>query len=252
MRIKSDPSGTDASGVPLPVIKLRELEGMLREGDVVFTRIPHPPFTQIADATGTWTNHVGIVVGFNRCGAVIAESRVPVSCRTLFSFFARRSAQGRVAVLRPHRALSEAEIQRLQNAVRRRLGRLYDTGFNLRSHRQFCSRFVREVLQESTGIEAGGIETFRDLLARNPRTDLRLWKLWYFGHIPWERATVTPASLYGSPALRVVFDGADRAVASWTTPWRRVFSSKAAKPNSSPRGSPRLSVNRSNARVSRP
>src|ERR1700722_15130106 len=108
MRLTSDRSSADASGPQLPVLKLRELEGLLREGDVVFTRIPHAPFTQIADATGTWTNHVGIVVGFSRFGAVIAESRVPLSCRTLFSFFARRSAQGRVAVLRPHRALSEA------------------------------------------------------------------------------------------------------------------------------------------------
>jgi hypothetical protein len=208
MRLTSDRGSAEASEPPLPVLKLRELEGLLREGDVVFTRIPHAPFTQIADATGTWTNHVGIVVGFNRFGAVIAESRVPLSCRTLFAFFARRSAQGRVAVLRPHQALSEGEIRRLQIAVRRRLGRFYDTGFNIRSRRQFCSRFVREVLQESTGIEVGGIETFRDLLARNPRADLRLWKLWYFGHIPWERTTVTPASLYASPALRVVFDGA--------------------------------------------
>jgi hypothetical protein len=207
MRLTSDQSSADASDPPLPVLKLRELEGLLREGDVVFTRIPHAPFTQIAEATGSWTNHVGIVVGFNRFGAVIAESRVPLSCRTLFSFFARRSAQGRVAVLRPHRTLSDAEIWRLQTAVRRRLGRIYDTGFNIRSRRQFCSRFVREVLQESAGIEIGRIETLRDLLARNPRADLRLWKLWYFGHIPWERATVTPASLYASPALHVVFDG---------------------------------------------
>lgn len=192
---------------PLPALRLHELQGLLREGDIVFTRISHPPFSQIAEATRTWTNHVGIVVGFNRFGAVIAESRVPVSCRTLFSFFVRRSAYGRVAVLRPRRPLSEEDSQRLRAAVKRRLGRLYDTGFNLKSRRQFCSRFVREVLQESTGIEVGDVETFHDLLARNPAADLRLWKLWYFGRIPWERTTVTPASLYGSPSLTVVFDG---------------------------------------------
>lgn len=197
----------NAADSPLPVLKLRELEGLLRVGDVVFTRIPHVPFTQVADATRTWTNHVGIVVGFNRLGAVMAESRVPLSCRTLFSFFARRSAQGRVAVLRPRQPLSEEDIRRLRGAVRARLGRLYDTGFSLNSRRQFCSRFVREVLQESTGLEVGEVETLRDLLARNPQADLRLWKLWYFGRIPWERATVTPASLYASPSLSVVFDG---------------------------------------------
>ena len=145
--------------------------------------------------------------GFDGAGAVIAESRVPLSRFTRFKTFVRRSAHGRLAVLRLHRPLSDEEIRRLQRATRCRLGRLYDTGFNLRSRRQFCSRFVREALQESTGVVVGEVTTFRDLLERNPGTDLRLWKAWYFGRIPWERATVTPGSLYASPSLNVVFDG---------------------------------------------
>jgi hypothetical protein len=200
---------------------LRELEGTLRAGDIIFTRIAGAPFRQIADATGTWTNHVGIVVGFNRFGAVVAESRVPLSCRSRFISFVRRSAQGRVAVLRLSRPLSDEEVRRLQRAARSRLGRLYDTGFNLRSRRQFCSRFVHEVLHESTGVAVGEVTTFRDLLERNPGTDLSLWKAWYFGRIPWERSTITPASLYSSPALQVVFDGAIPPPARLVSPrWR--------------------------------
>lgn len=191
----------------LPIRMRRELEDTLRAGDIVFTRIRGSPFRQIADATGTWTNHVGIVVGFDVTGAVIAESRVPLSRFTKFNNFVRRSAHGRVAVLRLHRPLSDEEIRGLQRATGSRLGRLYDTGFNLRSRRQFCSRFVREALQESTGVVLGEITTFRDLFERNPATDLRLWKAWYFGRIPWGRTTVTPGSLYASPSLKVVFDG---------------------------------------------
>jgi Permuted papain-like amidase enzyme, YaeF/YiiX, C92 family len=117
----------------LPTLTFHELEGTLCAGDIIFTRIRGTPFRQIADATGTWTNHVGIVVGFNRFGAVIAESRVPLSRRTRFRSFVRRSAQGRVAVLRLPQPLSDEEIRRLQRAARSRLGRFYDTGFNLRS-----------------------------------------------------------------------------------------------------------------------
>jgi hypothetical protein len=62
-------------------------------------------------------------------------------------------------------------------------------------------------LQESTGVVIGEATTFRGLLERKPAADLRLWKVWYFGRIPWERATVTPESLYASPSLKVVFDG---------------------------------------------
>jgi Permuted papain-like amidase enzyme, YaeF/YiiX, C92 family len=190
--------------------QITELEGRLRVGDLVFTRIGGIPFTQVAAATGTWTNHVGIVVGFNSLGAVVAESRVPLSRRTRFRGFVRRSADGRVAVLRLPRSLTEEECSLLRWSMKRRLWRLYDTGFNLRSRRQFCSRFVREVLQESTGEAIGEIQTFRELLEQNPGADLRLWKLWYFGRIPWDRTTITPGSLYTSHSLEVVFDGTVR------------------------------------------
>jgi hypothetical protein len=187
--------------------QISDLESGLRVGDIVFTRIDGLPFRQVADATGTWTNHVAIVVGFNWLGAIVAESRVPLSRRTRFRRFVRRSAGGRVAVLRLPRSLSDEEVTMLRRSMRRRLGRLYDTGFNLRSRRQFCSRFVREVLQESTGEAIGEVQTFRELLERNPAADLRLWKMWYFGRIPWDRTTVTPESLYTCRSLRIVFDG---------------------------------------------
>lgn len=186
---------------------VRELESTLRVGDLVFTRIQGHLFGEIASLTGAWTNHVGIVAALGPAGAVVAESRVPLSCCTSFRSFVHRSSEGRVAVLRLPWRLSEHEIRRLQRATSDRLGYLYDTGFNLRSRRQFCSRFVREVLEESTGAVLGEVLTFSDLLARNPETDLRLWKLWYFGRIPWGRTTVTPASLYSSSSLQVVFDG---------------------------------------------
>jgi hypothetical protein len=68
-------------------------------------------------------------------------------------------------------------------------------------------RFVREVFLEATDADLGEVVTFADLLAQHPGTDLRLWKFWYFGRIPWQRLTVTPESLYRSPTLRLVFDG---------------------------------------------
>lgn len=186
---------------------LSDLERDLRVGDLVFIRIPWTPFRQIAAATGAWTNHVGIVSDIDRSNVLIAESRFPMSCRTSFARFVHRSEYGRVAVLRRSRAWSDPQVWRLQQAIAGRLGRLYDTGFNLRSRRQFCSRFVYEVLQEATGEELGQVTTFKDLLVDNAEIDLRLWKVWYFGRIPWTRTTVTPASLYLSSALQVVFDG---------------------------------------------
>lgn len=159
---------------------------------------------QVAEATGTWTNHVGVVI--DRAGT-IAESRFPLSGTTSFRHFLRRSAGGRVAIGRLRRPLGEHEQERVGAAARRRTGILYDTGFNLESRRQFCSRYAREVVEEATGEVLGTVETFDDLLRARPHAPLWFWRLWYFGRIPWQRRTVTPVSVLRSPALAIAFDG---------------------------------------------
>lgn len=95
----------------------------------------------------------------------------------------------------------------MRAAAHARLGRLYDTGFNLDSGRQFCSKFVREVLNEACGTSLGEVSTLGALFAWRAGTNVRLWKLWYFGRVPWMRRTITPGSLYADPALQVAFDG---------------------------------------------
>lgn len=186
---------------------LRELGPRLAVGDVVFIRVAARPFAEVATATGTWTNHVGIVVDTSGDEPVIAESTVPWSRQTSLARFVARSEGGRVAVARLATPLSVDQHRRVADAAQRRLGAWYDTGFDLHSRRQFCSRFVREVLAEATGVQVGEVETFGHLLQRHPEGNVRFWTLWYLGSIPWQRETVTPASVLHSPHLLSVFDG---------------------------------------------
>jgi hypothetical protein len=195
-------------------ISLSELTRVLAVGDLIFIRVPFAPFRKIAAATGSWTNHVGVVVDIGAGGPVIAESKFPFSRMSSLHNFVGRSEHGRVAVSRLHTVLTEVERGRVLCAATRRLGVLYDTGFNVRSHRQFCSRFAREVIAEATGILIGEVESFATLLSRRPDTDLRFWTAWYFGRIPWSRETISPASLLASANLEVVFDGAASVAAS--------------------------------------
>lgn len=193
-------------GAPAEPVKLNELTKQLQVGDVVFIRIPRAPFTKVADSTMSWTNHVGIVSDVSGREPLIAESRVPLSGETTLSKFVQRSDNGRIAVTRLV-TLDAQQQQKLKKAVRARNGILYDTGFDLHSSRQFCSRYVREVLDEATGVKLGEVESFSTLLKRNPEADQAFWKSWYFGSIPWQRKTVTPASLLNDKQLHVVFDG---------------------------------------------
>lgn len=191
----------------LPAIPRAALASQLQVGDLIFIRVPALPFREVAAATASWTNHVGIVVAANGAEPEVAESTFPLSKRGGLTRFLARSEDGRVEVSRLNAPLSPAQQQTLVLAAQQRMGVFYDTGFDLHSRRQFCSRFVHEVVQQATGIEVGRVETFGAMLAQNPDTKLGFWRLWYFGRIPWQRETVTPASVLNSAQLHAVFDG---------------------------------------------
>lgn len=191
----------------LPSMPLQALADHLQVGDLVFVRLRARPFVEAADVMLSWTNHVGIVVSTHRKEPVIAESVVPMSRLSRLSRVIGRSDHWRVAVKRLPEPLTARQQTRLEEAVRKRLGVLYDGGFDLHSRRQFCSKFVREVMAEASGCKLGEVETLADLFANNPDARVGFWKLWYLGRIPWTRQTVTPVSLLLSPTLHTVFDG---------------------------------------------
>lgn len=196
-----------AGAAPQAQATLGELNRQLRLGDVVFIHVTPRPFKEISRVTRSWVNHVGIVTRVDGGEARIAESTFPFSRMTSLSAFAARSEGGRLAVARLPRPLSNTETHALAAATRTRLGIRYDTGFDLHSRGQYCSRFVHEILRDATGEAVGEVETFQALLARNPEAGLGFWRLWFLGRIPWQRQTVTPASLYRSTRLLPVFDG---------------------------------------------
>jgi len=176
-------------------------------GDLVFIRVRAPLFRQIAAATGSWTNHVGIVIALEGEQAIVAESAIPWSRLTPLRRFAARSVGGRIAVARCAAPLSAEQERNLRRAAVARLGILYDLGFDLNSRRQFCSKFVRQIMQEALGVTLGETQDFAALRAARPDTPLAYWKFWYLGRIPWQRVTITPAAVLASPQLRIVFDG---------------------------------------------
>ena len=186
---------------------LDDLAAQLRVGDLVFIRVGFKPFREVAMATGSWTNHVGIVVATDGTRVQVAEATVPLSRRGSLERFVARSDGGRVAVRRLAAPLTDVQALKVDAAARQRERVLYDTGFDLHSPRQFCSRFVHEVLQEATGTTVGEVETFQQLLHRQPQVNLGFWRWWYLGQIPWQRQTVTPSSVMDSPKLETVFDG---------------------------------------------
>ncbi|MBG5890896.1 YebB family permuted papain-like enzyme [Providencia rettgeri] len=178
-------------------------------GDVVFTSIGTELFRQIASASLCWSNHVGMIVGHNGEDYLVAESRVPLSTTTTLSRFIARSSDNRYSVRRFSHTLTSEQKSALVAEVPARLNKFYHTGFNYESSRQFCSKFVFDIYQSALSVQIGELETFKELLTKNPNAKLNFWKLWFIGQIPWERKTVTPASLWHHPELSLIYRSHD-------------------------------------------
>lgn len=173
-------------------------------GDIVFTCIGAALFGQISTASQCWSNHVGIIIGHNSEDYLVAESRIPLSTVTTLSLFIQRSAGQRYAVRRLRGGLKVEQKLAIMEQVPSRLNKFYHTGFKYESSRQFCSKFVFDIYKDTLSIPIGDVETFEALLNSNPNAKLTFWKLWFLGSIPWERKTVTPASLWQHPNLVLV------------------------------------------------
>ena len=136
----------------------------------------------------------------------MAEGAVPLSKKCTLEKFLERSENSSISIRRLKEDLSPDEILRIQQAANSRMNKLYHLGFKFNSKRQYCSKFVYEVFQEALNIEIGQLESFKELLNKNSKLSKTFWRIWFFGFIPWERQTVTPASQYESTTLKTVFE----------------------------------------------
>ena len=179
----------------------------IKEGDIIFTAIPHLLYKKVAEGTGSKSSHVGIILKDSAGQWVVAESAVPVSTYCPLNKFINRSENGWCRIRRLKENLTEEQIASIKHEAEKRMGMFYHLGFKYESNRLFCSKFVYEVFDAALGIEVGQLETFRELINKLPDTPLWFWRIWYFGFIPWKRITVTPASQMNADNLFTVYDG---------------------------------------------
>jgi hypothetical protein len=173
-------------------------------GDIVFTRIGGPIFANVSATTQSWTSHVGIIVDRQDGDWIVAESGIPFVRKTPLRKFLDRS-QDRMFSIRRLRIPPTADQKRAMLIFAdSQIGKPYSLGFDLESRNTFCSKFVHDDVFVCTQQSIGEVETFNHLLHRNPNAPLWFWKAWFFGRIPWDRRTITPASELESPLLQVV------------------------------------------------
>lgn len=182
----------------------------LREGDVIFIRMKNAIYRKIAETSQSWESHVGILFRDSRGAWTVAESTLPITKFTPLEKLVMNSKNGRFVIRRLRAGLSPEETQCLRVAVQSRMGKLYHLGFKYDSPRLYCSKFVYDTFLEATGHRIGRIETFREMIEKNPAAPVGFWRFWFFGCIPWERRCVTTTTQLLSPELVTVFDSENR------------------------------------------
>jgi hypothetical protein len=173
-------------------------------GDIVFIRIGGPVFSRVAITTGSWTSHVGIIVDRQNDDWLVAESGIPFVRKTPLRKFLDRSENQEFSIRRLKTEPTAAQERVMLNFANAQMGKVYSLGFNLESKDTFCSKFVHDVVYAGTHQSMGEVETFDHLLRSNSDTPLSFWRAWFFGFIPWQRTTITPASELVSPLLNPV------------------------------------------------
>ena len=182
----------------------QQVADTLQDGDLIFISINAFLYKQVARGTGSWTSHIGFVLKEND-EWMVYESKVPRVKRTPLRDYLSRTCNNEVAVLRLDKPLTPPEKHRLREAAHKRIGAFYHLGFRYESKRQFCSKFVHDCFKEAVGVEVGQVKTLKQLLAENPQANVNFWRYWYFGFIPWQRRTITPADQLRDPGLVKVF-----------------------------------------------
>lgn len=176
-------------------------ESELKEADLIFISIANPLYRRVEIGTGSKASHVGILLKDKDQNWIVAESTIPFSKYTPLKQFISRSDKGWYCIRRVKTDLASHDIKKIHEQCNKRMGILYHTGFKYDSRRQFCSKFVYDVFRSAIDIEVGDIETFKELLNKQPNTSTSFWRFWFFGFIPWSRRTVTPASQMDSNML---------------------------------------------------
>lgn len=191
---------------PRVIALTRQIQPVLQEGDLIFIAVNSVLYRKVAESSGGWTSHVGIVVRDDHGEWQVYESAVFKSRLTPLAVFVGRTYDGKVAVCRLQRGVQPAELERIKQAAKQRMGIWYDFGFDFHGKGLFCSKFVYEIYKAATGVAPGRLESFRQMRATRPEVSLRFWYWWFFGFIPWDRVTVSPHSQYCDPRFEIVLE----------------------------------------------
>lgn len=134
------------------------------DGSTIFIGLDSKLYMTLAQYTGSWVSHAGLIFKTNGKWAVI-ESRAPRgSTETPLCKFIRRSTNYRFAIAKVRRTLTSTEITTLKKSASREAALPYDISFDLSDiKRSFCSKLTYLAYRE-IGLSFGTPQSLSDTL----------------------------------------------------------------------------------------
>ena len=178
----------------------------LQNGDIIFHVSRSAQSLAIQRASNSKYSHMGLIV-YQGKAPFVFEAVKTVRLTPLAQWIARGEG-GHYVVKRLRDAetrLTPAALKKLRAAALQYAGRPYDLTFEWSDKRIYCSELVWKAYDQALGIQIGALQKLREFKLDDPIVRAKMQER-YGNRIPLQESVISPAAMFESALLRVVFE----------------------------------------------
>lgn len=176
-----------------------------QNGDLIFQTSLSGQSKAVQLATKSTYSHCGVLFEEGHQWYVF-EAVQPVK-RTPFRQWIARGKGGKYVVKRLKNAdqvLTSSVLQRMKEIGDQFRGKKYDLSFEWSDDRMYCSELIWKMYQRSTGLEIGKLEQLSSFDLSSEVVKKKMEER-YGKHIPLTEPVISPAAIFESELLRIVY-----------------------------------------------
>lgn len=175
---------------------------VLKSGDILFQETRSEQAKAIQLVTHSRYTHVGIVLDRGN-GLEVLEAVQPVRWISLERFIAKGKGGHFAAKRLKDRTLTPEELQKIEKAGAKWVGKNYDPFFEWSDDRIYCTELIWKLYERVAGIEIGELKTLGDYDLSHPYVK-QLMKKRYGNRVPLDEKVISPQGMFESKHLAPV------------------------------------------------
>ena len=188
-----------------PVARESTPNKLPQNGDIIFQISQSSQSKAIQIATASRYSHMGII--YEKDGDLFVYEAVQPVKLTPMNTWIKRGEKGHYVIKRlkdAEKILTEKALLKMKEVGDKFMGKDYDLYFGWSDDKLYCSELVWKIYQRGVGIEIGQLERMSDLDLEDEIVRKKM-KERYGDHIPMDEKVISPASMFDSEQLELVF-----------------------------------------------